>query len=183
MDWRNALHDTEWTHTTRKAYAWQLLAFEGWLGGTPPTTGHMEAWLRSRSDTGVSEPQLRQAHRALTWLAALRGLRRPQRPDPSHVEPTLWEAVAWRLHTDHGLSPAQLSRLRVAHVDGELLRYGRRPVRLSGRLTVGLGEVTRGRALSAPLFSDGQGRPLSARRLGQHLRKVARGSDVRPRTP
>jgi len=182
MDWRHALHETDWSPTTRKAYAWQLLAFEGWLAGAHRTTTGMEAWLRTRSDAGVSASQLRQAQRALAWLARLDEHRIPRLPDPSDVEPALWEAVAWRLHHDHGLSPAQLGRLRVVHLDGHLLRYGRRPVRLSGRLTEGLEAITRGRALSSPIFSDTRGRPLSPRRLGQLLRKLARAGGAPDQT-
>ncbi len=177
MDWRHALHETEWSAATRKAYAWQLLSFEGWLAGAHPTTARMEAWLRTRSDAGVSTSQLRQAQQALAWIARLDKHPAPRLPDPSDVDPALWEAVAWRLHHDHGLSPGQLGRLRVVHVDGCVLRYGRRPVRLSQNLTEGLAVITRGRALSAPIFTDARGRALSPRRLGQHLRKLARAGE------
>ncbi len=175
MDWRHALtNETRWQPTTREAYAWQILSFEGWLGPMPCTTAAMETWLAHRRDAGISASQLRQAHGALTWLAERLGLRAPRLVDHGPVV-HLWEALAWRLHDEHGLSPVQLARLRVAHVDGPLLRYGRRPVRLSALLSEGLTRVTAGKALSAPLFADDRGRPLSPRRLGQTLRRAARG--------
>ena len=175
MEWRHALkNETRWRPSTREAYAWQLMSFEGWLGSVPCTTEQMEAWLVTRSDAGLSATQLRQAHGAMVWLAGFLGMRAPVPPDTEPVV-QLWEAVAWRLHREHGLSPAQLTRLRVAHLDGQLLRYGRRPVRLSSPLGAGLSQITVGRPLSAPLFADERGRPLSPRRLGQHLRRAARG--------
>ena len=175
--WRTALRaESKWTMATQRAYAWHLERFEGWLGSLRPTSEHMTAFLEGRLEAGVSRETLRQAHCALSWAAALWQLEAPALPQGQPADVELWEALLWRLHTAHGLSPQQLARLRVHHVDGSVLRYGRRPVRLSGALREGLRRVAHGRALTAPLFSDPRGRPLSPRRLGQHIRRVERVS-------
>jgi hypothetical protein len=177
MDWRAALHtETHWSQATREAYAWHLSSFEGWLGGLHPTTQAMNTFLEGRLEAGVSASALRQCSRALSWAAAIWNLDAPTLPGQTSEVVQLWEAVLWRLHTWHGLSAQQLSRLRVHHVEGRVLRYGHRPVRLTAQVELGLRRVAEGRALSAPLFADAGGRALSARRLGQHLRRVERVS-------